>query len=392
MPAWTGTWKAMGSMRVKRINLVLLVLLLLALMPLLWPGLKPGQAQAPNQVGLVVQLGDGTLITRCIGFDEAEINSYDLLLRSGLNVVVSGDSTVGLTVCSIEDEGCPASDCFCQCKGSTCTYWSYWHLIDGAWQYSALGASGHVAAPGSVEGWSWGEAEPPPAVPFAELCVPPPTDTPVPTPTWTPSPTPAPTDTPTPTLEPTVTWTPSPTPVPPTDTPPPTETPLPTETPAPTATDVPTEMPAAGVPNTLQSTPEAEAPSAGEPQPTPTQAPAVTPAPSATLPPPTLPPTPRLTQTVQSPVAATQVPSATVLPTAEPRPTNTPLPTLVVLVSEPDPGASSAAMVGHRAEGPGGNSNLLTVISVGVGAAYLFFLLFVVALAGLFVIVRLRQR
>ena len=155
-------------MRDKR-TLLIPMAMLLASMLLIGSSLAVGRAQAPNQAGLVVQLGDGSLITRCIDFSESEINSYDLLLRSGLTVVTSGDPTVGMAVCNIEAEGCPASDCFCQCKGSTCTYWSYWHLVDGAWQYSSLGASGHTAAPGDVEGWHWGEAQPPPVIPLAEI-------------------------------------------------------------------------------------------------------------------------------------------------------------------------------------------------------------------------------
>ena len=130
--------------------------MLFAIALLVGPGLLEGSAQAPNQVGLVVQFGDGALVTRCIEFSEPGINGYDLLLRSGLSIAVSGDPTAGTALCNIEGEGCPASDCFCECKGSTCIYWSYWHLVDGAWQYSSLGASGHMAAPGSVEGWRGG--------------------------------------------------------------------------------------------------------------------------------------------------------------------------------------------------------------------------------------------
>jgi hypothetical protein len=48
--------------------------------------------------------------------------------------------------------------------------------------------------------------------------------------------------------------------------------------------------------------------------------------------------------------------------------------------------------VGQEAEQASSNKNLLTILSVGVGMAYAFFVLFVVALAGLFVLVRHRQR
>ena len=388
---------------------VILVAVFLASMLLIGSSLAVGQAQAPNQAGLVVQLGDGSSITRCIDFDGPEINSYDLLLRSGLNVAASGDPTVGTAVCGIEGEGCPASDCFCQCKGSTCTYWSYWHLMDGIWQYSALGASGHVAVPGSVEGWSWGEAEPPPVVSFEELCTPPATDTPEPTPTWTPSPTSTPTEAPSPTPQPTATWTPSPSPVPPTDTPPPTQTspptdtPVPADTPNPTATGLPTSSATAAAPNTLQSTPapEPEASTAGGSQPTsiPTpdslsEAQTTQPlVPTDTLVPSATPPPPTATPTVQSPPSPTLVLPPTATPTRVFRPTNTPLPTVIALAPDPDPGGESGTTgLGHETQDDRNRKNLVTILSLGAGMAYIFFVLLLAALAGLFVMVRLRQR
>jgi hypothetical protein len=389
-------------------TVMILVAMLLAGMLLMGPGLTAGQAQTPNQAGLVVQLGDGSLITRCIDFDGPEINSYDLLLRSGLNVGTSGDPTVGMAVCSIEDEGCPAGDCFCQCKGSTCTYWSYWHLVDGVWQYSALGASGHVAVQGSVEGWSWGEAEPPPVVPFEELCAPPATDTPEPTPTWTPSPTSVPTEPPTSTPDPTATWTPSPSPVPPSDTPPPTQTSLPTDTPVPadtpnpTATALPTVTATAAAPNALQATPapDSEASNAGESQPTSIPTPESLGEPQPTQPPAptdTLVPSPTLPLLTATPTQSPPTPTQVLLPTASLTPlfapTNTPLPTLIALAPDLGPGSeSNATGVGYETRDTDNRNNLVTILSLGAGMAYIFFVLLLAVLAGLFVMVRLRQR
>jgi hypothetical protein len=45
---------------------------------------------------------------------------------------------------------------------------------------------------GDVEGWNWGEQEPPPLVPFEQICAPPATPTPVPTATPTETPLPPP--------------------------------------------------------------------------------------------------------------------------------------------------------------------------------------------------------
>jgi hypothetical protein len=162
-----------------------LVLIVLAL------GLRPGDvgAQALNQVGLVVGLGDGSVLTRCVEFSEPEISGYDVLERAGLQVVRQAEGQGGI-VCAINGVGCPASDCWCECSGSACTYWSYWHQEGGQWSYSQLGADRYLVQPGAVEGWNWGEQEPPPVVPFEQICVPPATATPVPTATPTDTPLP----------------------------------------------------------------------------------------------------------------------------------------------------------------------------------------------------------
>jgi hypothetical protein len=185
------------------------------------PDLTSIHAQQSNRAGLVVRFGDGSLTTRCVEFSGATISGYDLLTRSGLDIVAAFDSGQGTAICSIEGTGCPAQSCL------TCdmpNYWSYWHLKDGAWVYSQAGASGYTVRDGDVEGWSWGSGGSPPVVPFDQICAtfatdtpPPPTDTPVSeaTPTHTPVP---PTETPVPPTAtpapsgPTVTF-PPPTPV-----------------------------------------------------------------------------------------------------------------------------------------------------------------------------------
>ena len=166
-------------------------------------GLLNARAQTPNRAGLVVRFGDGSFITHCVEFGESQISGYDVLMRSSLNVVAAFDSGQGAAVCAIEGTGCPVESCL---TCDTPNYWSYWRFVEGAWVYSAVGASGHTVHNGDVEGWSWGAGDPPPEVPFHEICA---------------SPTPTSTDTPVP---------PTDTPLPPTDTPaPPTDTPSPGE-------------------------------------------------------------------------------------------------------------------------------------------------------------------
>ncbi|MBL7202579.1 MAG: hypothetical protein ISS56_20785 [Anaerolineae bacterium] len=155
-------------------------------------------AQSPNSAALVIQHADGTVSTQCVEFAEAKITGMDVLLRSGLEVLYTGGSGMGALVCKIDGEGCDdPGACLCECRGSRCVYWSYWHLIDGIWQYSPIGASQFTVRPGTVEGWVWGpgsvtEASPPPVVPFDQICsLATPTSRPTGTPSATSSPSPA---------------------------------------------------------------------------------------------------------------------------------------------------------------------------------------------------------
>ncbi len=140
---------------------------LVALPPRLW-------AQSPNQAALVIRYGDGQVATHCVTFTEPQITGYDVLVRAGLDVTIDAGG-MGAAVCAIQGTGCPATNCFCQCQGAECQYWSYWHQVDGIWQYSPGGASIYPVTHGAIEGWSWGpgsvtEAIAPPAVSFDAVC------------------------------------------------------------------------------------------------------------------------------------------------------------------------------------------------------------------------------
>ncbi|MEW5959219.1 MAG: hypothetical protein AB1801_15930 [Chloroflexota bacterium] len=167
------------------------------------------QADGPRRVGLVVAQGD-KVIKKCIEFSEEKISGYEVLRRAGLDLNVDAGNSMGAAVCRIDGTGCayPQEDCFCQCQGSPCRFWIYWHWVDGDWQFSGLGASNYEVHDGDVEGWVWGEGSPnnggaqPPRPVFEEICAEPPTATPTPTPTSTNTPLPptaTATSTPTPT-------------------------------------------------------------------------------------------------------------------------------------------------------------------------------------------------
>jgi hypothetical protein len=189
------------------------------------------RAQAPNRVALVVQYGDGTVYTQCVEFAEDEITGLDVLLRADLGVVYSGGGA-SAQVCKIGPDGCDSpGNCFCQCSGTDCKYWSYWHLVDGAWQYSPVGGGLYKVRDGAVEGWTWGigtpsDAPQPPRTAFEDVCAPP-TATPPPTDTPPPTATATATEPPPATALPTVTATQT--------VPPPTTTPIPAATPQPDA-------------------------------------------------------------------------------------------------------------------------------------------------------------
>ncbi|MFQ5398673.1 MAG: hypothetical protein ACE5E7_03650 [Anaerolineae bacterium] len=150
---------------------------------LLWLALLVGgtagllaQAPEPNRAALVVVFAEGDPVQRCVEFDEKQISGYELLSRSGL-AVEADVGGIGAAVCRIDATGCPGSDCFCSCKaGGPCEYWSYWHQVDGVWQYSQVGAHTYQIRDGQVEGWVWGPGAPnsapsPPEVTFEEVCL-----------------------------------------------------------------------------------------------------------------------------------------------------------------------------------------------------------------------------
>ncbi len=196
-------------MPMNKLHKLLPLFLLMGYLLVYWPAQLT--AQGSNQAALVVRFGDDSVQTRCVTFDEPQISGYELLLRSGLPIIADVQG-MGALVCSIDGTGCPAHDCLCQCRGSSCVYWSYWHQVDGTWQYSSAGASIYPVRHGSVEGWSWGPggvtgAIAPPVIEFDTVCQAAATETPTPTavpPTLTP--TPMPTSTPSPTLAPEITF------------------------------------------------------------------------------------------------------------------------------------------------------------------------------------------
>jgi len=131
-----------------------------------------------HHAGLVIKFGDGKVYTECVAFEEDSVSGAELLQLAHVKVITAAGS-MGTAVCKIQDQGCdyPAQKCFCKCQGgSECTYWAYYHLIDGKWVYSKVGAGKYQVHNGDVEGWAWGSGSMgdnqsvPPKTSFEEIC------------------------------------------------------------------------------------------------------------------------------------------------------------------------------------------------------------------------------
>lgn len=162
-------WRAQA---LSALSLGLLAVLLAATYPL---GLAVADEAA--QAGLVVQFDDGRMESRCIAIAEDGTTGADLLAMSGLEVIMDTSSGMGVTVCQINNLGCPypAKPCFCQCmSGSECGYWNYYYREPGRleWVYSPLGARLRKLEAGVVEAWVWGDGSTPPsdALTFEAIC------------------------------------------------------------------------------------------------------------------------------------------------------------------------------------------------------------------------------
>jgi len=153
----------MGNIRRLRCALWLVVLASTIVLALFSP--SQAAAQAGTRVGLVIDTGTGDPITMIVTVAEANPTGYRILQASDLDIVAQS-SGLGVAICSIEGIGCPASRCFCESPAHS---WTYWHLVDGVWVYSPVGASTYRVSNGSVEAWRWGPGDPPALITFDEI-------------------------------------------------------------------------------------------------------------------------------------------------------------------------------------------------------------------------------
>ncbi len=132
-----------------------------------WDETKPPQkifadvCEIVSRAGLVVDHSDGRRVVRAIDFCGETITGYQLLLKSGLDLIVS-ERSWGVGVCAIDGEGMPADDCFGDPEGR---YWMFSILDDdNTWYSSPVGASNAVVRDNDVHGYfyaAWGTEQAP---------------------------------------------------------------------------------------------------------------------------------------------------------------------------------------------------------------------------------------
>ena len=155
---------------------------LLLLAGLLLPSASAqAQSTPPNRAGLIIVQPNQEPLTYCAALDsQAQTTGIQMLEQVGLDFIADYGNSMGASICRIGDTGCafPSQDCFCQCQGATCIYWSY-HRLDPdstTWVYSQFGAGQAIVPPGAVEAWVWSSGDSgstqiqPPDLTFADIC------------------------------------------------------------------------------------------------------------------------------------------------------------------------------------------------------------------------------
>jgi hypothetical protein len=133
----------------------------MAVVILLLAGCTALGQEETDHVGVVVQSGDGSVMTYYLDLP-TPVDRLTALEATGLpfETAFGGDA-----VCRIEEEGCPGNDteCWCQCPftpGEPCTFWIYFPMNEtgdgwgdmNTWPLPEL-------EDGDVCAWVWGEVD-----------------------------------------------------------------------------------------------------------------------------------------------------------------------------------------------------------------------------------------
>jgi hypothetical protein len=123
----------------------------------------PAQAA---RAGIVVDLGNGQVVTECVHFGGPMITAFDLLQRSGLAFTFQNFGSLGAAICSVQSTGCqfPTEACFCQCTGrGPCNFFAFYTLQNGQFVLSNVGVSSSVLHNKDVIALAFGDASTAPA-------------------------------------------------------------------------------------------------------------------------------------------------------------------------------------------------------------------------------------
>jgi hypothetical protein len=106
-------------------------------------------ASYSHHVALVVELGDGTEVGGCVGFNGSSVTGEEVLRASGLEYATEGYGALGQAVCQVDDD--PAAYSACLPSGG-----SSWVLFvsrgGGPWQAADGGISSLTFSGGDAEG------------------------------------------------------------------------------------------------------------------------------------------------------------------------------------------------------------------------------------------------
>ena len=130
-------------------RLLLVVLAVASLLVIVTGG---ALADTPTKrVGLVIGFPTGDPHLEIVTVP-ATATAYDVLKAAKINL--GGQiGAYGPAICSINNVGCPTSNCFCDASH----FWAYYHLkADGkGWDTAQEGVGSFTPADGSVEGFAW---------------------------------------------------------------------------------------------------------------------------------------------------------------------------------------------------------------------------------------------
>ncbi len=104
-----------------------------------------------KQIGLVIAFPDGKTDVELVTVP-VSATTLDVLKAAKIDLATT-ETAYGPALCSINQVGCPATDCFCDAAH----FWAYYHLNATAvkWESAMESVGAYVPAAGSVEGLAW---------------------------------------------------------------------------------------------------------------------------------------------------------------------------------------------------------------------------------------------